>query len=162
MKEDLDMLLSQNFTLREAVRSQVAARLGINNTPPDDIITKLRSVALYTLQLVRDHYRIPFSPSSWYRCLQLNRAIGSQDTSQHIRGEAVDIEVPSIPNIELAQWIMDNLEFDQLILEFYIEGDPSSGWVHVSYVTHRPNRMKVLTASRDPQHRMIYRIGLPT
>jgi hypothetical protein len=63
----------------------------------------------------------------------LCRAIGSRSTSQHAKGEAADFEVPGVANIELARWIRDTLDFDQLILEFHDPDDPTAGWVHCSY-----------------------------
>jgi len=92
------------------------------------------------LEPVREHYGIPFIPSSGYRCLELNRAIGSSDRSQHTTGEAVDFEVPGISNKEVALWVKENCQFDQLILEFFKEADPSSGWVHCSHILEGDNR----------------------
>lgn len=138
------MHLSEHFTLREMTLSQTAARQGIDNTPDDDAVAALRAVCEHVLEPVRAHYGVPFSPSSGFRCLALNRALGSKDSSQHIKGEAVDLEVPGVPNYELAAWIRDNLTFDQLILEFYTPGDPTSGWVHCSYVAG-DNRLAALT-----------------
>jgi zinc D-Ala-D-Ala carboxypeptidase len=92
------------------------------------------------LEPVRNHYDTPFVPNSGFRCLELNRAIGSSDTSQHTTGEAVDFEVPGVPNKDLALWVKDNCKFDQLILEFYKDDDPASGWVHCSYVIDGDNR----------------------
>lgn len=128
------MQLSPNFSLAEAVKSQTALRKGIDNTPGQAEIESLRQVALNILQPVRDHYGRPFSPSSWFRSLELNTAIGSKPTSQHIKGEAADFEVPGIRNIDLARWIVANLNFDQLILEFWSPTDPAAGWVHCSFV----------------------------
>ena len=82
---------------------------------------------------VRDYYNIPFSPNSGFQSLALNRLLGSKDTSQHVLGQAVDMKVPTINNFELMEFISSNLNFDQVILEFYNEDDPKSGWVHVSY-----------------------------
>lgn len=127
------MKLSRNFYLSELIKSPEAERLGIDNTPPQEVIDKLRLVAENILQPVRDHFMIPFIPSSGYRCLELNRAIGSKDNSQHIKGEAVDFEIGGITNLELYFWIRDNLKFDQLILEYYKKNVPNSGWVHCSY-----------------------------
>ena len=89
---------------------------------------------------MREHYGIPFAPNSGFRCLDLNRAIGSSDKSQHVTGQAVDFEIPGVDNKDVALWVMDNCDFDQLILEFYKEGEPTSGWVHCSYVIERDNR----------------------
>ncbi len=130
------MKLSKNFYLSEFTKSSTADRRGIDNTIPadrQDIIDNLRAVALYIVQPVRDHFGVAFSPSSGYRCLELNRAIGSEDNSQHILGEAVDMEIPGVTNLELMYWIKDNLLFDQLILEHYNPKIPNSGWCHCSY-----------------------------
>lgn len=139
--------LSKNFTLEELTKSQTALIWGIDNTPSEEEIERLQLLVDNVLQPVRDHFGRPVTINSGFRCLELNRALKSKDTSQHRRGEAGDIEVPGISNIELARWIADNLEFDQLILEFYSEDDPSAGWVHVSYV--KSNRKSLLTITKN-------------
>ena len=141
---DLNDKLSTHFSLRELVRSDTATRLGIDNTPDEETIECLRFVSSQLLEPVREHFGVPFSPNSGFRCLELNRALKSKDTSQHIKGEAVDIEVPGVSNFDLADWLRGNVEFDQLILEFYTVGDPWSGWVHVS-ARASENRGQVLT-----------------
>ena len=128
------MRLSNNFSLAELTKSQVAKRKGISNEPGKEEIVNLSLLCQHILQPVRDNYRVPITPSSGYRSLALNDAIGSSSRSQHVKGQAVDFEVPLVDNKVVAHWIMDNLIFDQLILEYYKEEDPSSGWVHVSYV----------------------------
>lgn len=138
------MRLSPHFTLRELTASQTAARKGIDNMPGEQALEHLRAVCEHILEPVRAHYGIPFSPSSGFRCLELNRAIGSHDGSQHVRGQAVDFEVPGVRNLDLARWIEANLRFDQLILEFYDLDDPTSGWVHCSW-TDMVRRGEVLT-----------------
>ena len=144
--------LSANFTLEELCKSQTAERKNIDNIPkePEDatIIVNLTRVCERILQPVRDHYGVAFSPSSGYRCLALNRALGSKDTSQHIAGEAVDFEVPGVANADLAAWISDNLDYDQVILEFYTPGISDSGWVHCS-VTADANRQVALTINNQ-------------
>ena len=142
------MQLSPHFTLEALCKSEYALRNGIDNSTSDPaVIENLTRLANRILEPVRAHYDMPFEPNSGYRCLTLNRAIGSQDTSQHIRGEAVDIEMPATANYELALWIAQNLEFDQLILEFYTPGVPSSGWVHVSLAAAN-NRRQTLTINK--------------
>lgn len=138
------MRLSPNFTLAEAVKSQTASRQRIDNTPSALALIYIRKVALCILQPVRDHYMVPISPLSWYRSPRLNAAIGSKPTSQHIKGQAVDFEVPGAANIDVARWIETYLDFDQLILEFWRPDDPSAGWIHCSYVTPDINRREVL------------------
>ncbi|NKB44356.1 MAG: peptidase M15A [Alphaproteobacteria bacterium] len=141
--------LSDHFTLAEAAKSQLAERKGIDNTPPAAILPRLVRVASQILEPVRSHYRVPFSPSSWYRCPVLNAAVGSKGTSQHLAGRAVDFEVPGVANVDLARWCASNLTFDQLILEFYREGNPASGWVHCSIAKEGVGRGEVLTLTKD-------------
>ena len=140
------MKLSQNFSLAELCKSQTAVRRGIDNTADSpSILESLTNLAVNILQPIREHYDIPYTPSSGFRSDALNEAIGGSKTSQHSRGQAADIEVPTVDNATLAQWIIDNLEWDQLILEFYKKGEPTSGWVHVSYNESGSNRKQVLT-----------------
>ena len=137
------MKLSKHFSLEELCKSQTATRLGIDNLAKDEnVITNLKIICENILEPIRENYGIPFSPNSAYRSPKLNNAVGSSHKSQHVKGQAVDIEIPSIDNYELAQWIRNNLDFDQLILEFY-NGEPSSGWVHVSFAEE--NRKQLLT-----------------
>ena len=128
------MRLSENFSLWELTKSQTAERKGISNVPGEEEIKNLTALCKNVLQAVRSYYGVPIKPSSGYRCLALNNAIGSRPTSQHVTGQAVDFEVPGVDNKVVARWIKDNLTYDQLILEYYKEGQPNSGWVHVSYV----------------------------
>tara|TARA_R100001594_G_scaffold136914_1_gene179562 strand:+ start:5947 stop:6393 length:447 start_codon:yes stop_codon:yes gene_type:complete len=134
------MKLSDHFTLSELAKSDTAVRHGIDNEPGDTEVENLIMVCDQILEPVRNYYGIPFIPNSGFRSLELNRKIGSSDKSQHVKGEAVDFEIPGIPNKEVALWVKDNCEFDQLILEFYKEGVPDSGWVHCSYTISRDNR----------------------
>jgi len=127
------MNLSKNFTVAELIKSNTASRLGIDNTPSADVVNNLQVLAFKVLQPVRDHFDAPITVSSGYRSPKLNKAVKGSKTSQHVTGQAADIEIYNVPNEELFNWIKDNLQFDQLILEFYNPADPSSGWVHVSY-----------------------------
>lgn len=138
--------LTENFTLRELTRSQTAARKGIYNLPPQDVVHKLRDLCVQILEPVRLHYGVPIVPSSGYRSPELNAAVGGSKTSQHCKGEAVDFEVPGVSNYDLADWMRKNLILDQLILECHTLGKPHSGWVHVSYKAGA-NRRQVLTYS---------------
>jgi len=135
--------LSPHFTLEEMTKSSVALRRGIENEPGSIEVGNLRNLCSDVLEPIRCHFDIPFSPSSAYRSLVLNNEIGSSSSSQHIKGEAADIEVPGVRNMDLARWISGNLEFDQLVLEYYSVTDSASGWVHVSYVGK--NRNEVLS-----------------
>jgi len=126
-------MLSDHFSLAEFTKSQTAIRKGIKNDPNDAAIENIRLLCENILEPVREHYDIPFTLNSGFRCLALNEAVGSSSRSQHVTGQAADFEIPTIANKDLAHWIMDNLDYDQVLLEFYKEGDPSSGWVHCSY-----------------------------
>ena len=141
------MRLSKNFTMAEFTKSQTAERKGIDNTPQGEHLEAAKTLFAEVVQPVRDNFGIT-TINSGYRCPELNKAVGGSSKSQHCKGEAVDIEVPGIPNAVLAKWIRDNLEFDQLILEFYTPGIPDSGWVHVSYKADGENRRSILTATR--------------
>jgi len=136
--------LSPHFKLKELERSQLAERFDIDNKVKDEHVFKnLQLLCSNILEPVRTHYGVPFSPNSGYRCLKLNRKLGSSDNSQHIHGQAADIEIPTVSNYELGVWIRDNLDYDTVLLEFYKENEPSSGWVHVSYVENN-NRNRAL------------------
>ena len=138
------MRLSPHFVLKELTKSQTATRMGIDNTPNDTEIESLRVVCENILEPVRANFKIPFSPSSGFRCKELNEAIGGSPTSQHSLGQAADFEIFGVSNLEIALWIKYNLDFDQLILEYYDNDDPSSGWVHASILTNG-NRKECFT-----------------
>ncbi len=129
------MNLSANFTLKELTKSDTATRLGIDNTPDEAVIESLRLLCENILQPVRDHFGKPVKISSGYRSPELNSspAVGGSKTSDHCKGQAVDFEIDGVPNPELAEWIESNLKYSQLILEFYTQGQPNSGWVHASF-----------------------------
>lgn len=141
------MNLSRNFTLQELIKSDTAIRKGIDNNPNADQVEKLKLLCENILQPVRDHFgRV--TVTSCYRSPELCVAIGSSLTSQHTKAEAVDFEVIGTDNAEVFDWIKDNLEYDQMILEFYTPGEPNSGWVHCSYVSDSP-RKQLLRAYRE-------------
>jgi hypothetical protein len=141
------MNLTANFSLHELSKSETALRMGFDNTPDEEATENLRLLCEKVLQPVRDHYGKGVKVNSAYRSPESNAAVGGSKTSDHCKGMAADIEIPGVANADLAQWIMDNLEYTQLILEFYTPGIPDSGWVHVSY---DPNNLKKqeLTATK--------------
>lgn len=132
------MQLTKNFQLSEFLVSQTASRNGINNTPNHTQIANLKLLAEKVLQPLRDHYQLPVSISSGYRSPALNRAVGGSPSSQHMTGQAADFQIPSIDNYTVAKWIQDNLNYDQLILEFFSGGN--SGWVHCGYSPSHKNK----------------------
>lgn len=142
------MKLSANFSLNEMTKSQTATRKGIDNTPNSEHLENLKHLCEKILQPIREHYGKPVMVSSGYRSPDLCEAIGSSKNSQHAKGEAADFEITGVDNFDLAIWISKNLEFDQLISEFYVEGDEDSGWVHCS-VKKEGNRKQCLTAYKE-------------
>jgi uncharacterized protein YcbK (DUF882 family) len=158
---DRRMNLSKNFTLTELVKSEIALRKGWDNTPGEAEIANLKVLAEKVLQPVRDHFATGVKVNSGYRSPQLNKEIRGSRNSHHCLGMAADIEIPGFPNYQLADWINQNLKFSQVILEFYTQGDPNSGWVHVSY---DPNALKneALTAVKDKvnKNNTVYLPGL--
>ena len=152
------MNLTANFSLHELTKSETALRLGLDNTPDEAAIASLKLLCEKVLQPVRDHYKKGVKCNSAFRSAESNAAVGGSRTSDHCKGQAADIEIPGVANAELAQWIMDNLEYTQLILEFYTPGIPDSGWVHVSY---DPNNLKKqeLTATKQ-NGKTVYLNGL--
>jgi zinc D-Ala-D-Ala carboxypeptidase len=130
------MKLTNNFTLEELTKSETALRQNIDNTPTVEVVENLTQLAEKVLQPVRDHFGKGVKVNSGFRSMAVNAAVGGVQgakPSDHTRGMAADIEIPGLPNAELAQWIEANLEYTQVILEFYTQGIPDSGWVHVSY-----------------------------
>ena len=149
--------LSENFSLQEYTKSQTATRQRLDNTPNEDHMASAKLLFENVVQKVRDHFGVTVI-NSGYRGEALNKAVGGSSTSQHCKGEAVDIECPGTSNYDVAKWIEDNLDFDQLILEFITLGIPDSGWVHVSYKSEG-NRKSVLTAMKE-NGKTVYKPGL--
>jgi zinc D-Ala-D-Ala carboxypeptidase len=144
------MKLSENLTLREAIKSNTATRLGIDNTPEQWEINNLRAIAENIFQPVRDHFGVPIGVSSGYRCKELNKAIGGSKYSQHMIGEALDIDADiygKVTNAEIFNYIKNNLDWDQMIWEFGDDDEPN--WVHVSYKESGSNRRQLKRAYRD-------------
>lgn len=142
------MKLSDNFSLIEFTKSQTAERKGIENTPNEIHTIAMEALCHNILERVRSAFAKPVMINSGYRSPALCEAIGSKSTSQHCNGEAADIEIYGVSNYDLAKYIENNLNFDQLILECWDGIEPNSGWVHVSYVDDTTNRKDVLTYTR--------------
>ncbi|THD35700.1 MAG: peptidase M15A [Sphingomonas sp.] len=150
--------ISQHFTLEELTSSDTARRLGDPNQPGAAEIAALKVLCEKVLEPIRAHYGRPIRINSGYRSARVNQAVGSSPSSQHRLGEAADIEISGVANRDLAIWIRDNILFDQLILEAYHPGNPTSGWVHVSYRTGRL-RKSVLTMALGT-HGPVYTPGI--
>jgi len=152
------MQLTNNFTLSEMVKSETALRHDMDNTPGEVEIANLKTLCEKVLQPVRDHFQRGVKVNSGFRHPEVNAKVGGSKTSDHCKGQAADIEIPGVANADLAVWVRDNLEYTQLILEFYTPGVPDSGWVHVSY---DPANLKkqVLTAVKK-DGKTVYLPGL--
>ena len=149
------MKLTENFSLNELTKSQTAERKGIDNTPSPEHQENLILLCTSILQPIRDHFSRVVSVSSGYRSPELCTAIGSKITSQHARGEAADFEIFGLSNKTLADYIDSELHYDQLILEYWKESDPNSGWVHCSF-SQGKNRRQYLKAYKDENNKTRY------
>ena len=142
------MNLSENFTLQELIYSDTAIRRGIDNKPNDETIENLKIVCENILEPVREYFKAPVIVSSGYRSVAVCEAVGSSAKSQHTKGQAADFEIFGIPNKDVADWIVNNIDFDQCILEFWNENEPNSGWIHCSF-NSAGNRKQYLKASKE-------------
>jgi zinc D-Ala-D-Ala carboxypeptidase len=156
------MNLSDHFTLAELSRSEAADRKGYDNTPTPEARAALDALCDRVLEPLRLAVGKPIRVNSAYRGPKANKAVGGSSKSQHLRGEAADIEVQGMSNKALAQLIIElKLPFDQLILEGYKPAEgPNSGWVHVSHAYSGKQRGQVLTAT-FVNGKAKYTAGLP-
>lgn len=141
------MKLSKNFTLEEMLYSSTAEARHIKNIMFDTTtcVANLTGLCQKVLQPIREHFG-PVVVSSGYSCAALNKIIGRKNTSQHAKGEAADLQLKNGSNYDLAKWIRDNLEFDQLIYESRLRNGKPYDWVHVSYKLDGTNRNQVLNS----------------
>jgi len=140
------MKLSAHFSLNELTKSDTATRHDIDNTPTMQVIENLQDLVDNVLQPLREKFG-PVIVTSGYRSPAVNTKIGGSTTSDHCHGYAADFEVLGMDNRELALYIRNNIKFKQLILEFYRDGVPDSGWVHCSFQKDA-NKGQVLTAKK--------------
>jgi len=136
--------ISKHLTLAELTYSATAIKLGIVNVPNQLQTENLKTLALKVFEPVREHFGVPIHISSGYRIMNLNQALNGSITSQHCKGEAIDIDMKGdkVSNAQIFHWIKDNLKYDQLIWEFGDKKNPD--WVHVSYT--KENRQQTLRA----------------
>lgn len=149
--------LTEHFTLEELTVSPTAKKLGLPNTPTAEHIENMRYCCEKILEPVRAHFGKPVQINSSYRAPAVNKAVGGSKTSQHVNGQAIDFEIPGIDNKAVADWVADNLEFDQVILEFYSAGDKNSGWVHASIKKEGGNRKQRLIATKSKAGGTVYK-----
>lgn len=149
------MRLSEHFELSDFERTAT----GLPNRTPGPLVLNLRDLCREVLEPLRVAL-VPVTINSAYRCAAVNRAVGSSPGSPHLHAEAADLEVTGRSNLEVATWIRDHLEFDQLILENYRPGILAGGWVHVSWTRRRALRRSVLAMTLR-SHGPVYSEGLP-
>jgi len=147
--------LTEHFNLEEMTVSPTAKRLGLSNTPTPEHIENMRYCCEKILEPVRAKFG-PVTINSSYRAPAVNKAVGGSKTSQHVNGQAIDFEVKGVDNKKVADWVADNLEFDQVILEFYTKGDTNSGWVHASIKKEGGNRKVRMIASKSKAGGTVY------
>ena len=140
--------ISDHISYREATRSNTALRRGIDNIPDVEELENMKLIAEKVFEPLRKHVGGPIKINSFYRSISLNVAIGGAKSSQHTRGEAMDIDdtFGHMSNKKMFEFIKDELDFDQLIWEFGDDNNPA--WVHVSYVSPQNNRRRVLKAEK--------------
>jgi uncharacterized protein YcbK (DUF882 family) len=143
------MQLTNNFSFAEMVKSDTALRHDMDNTPGEAEIENLKRLCEKVLQPVREHFKTGVKVNSGFRHPDVNAKVGGSKTSDHCKGQAADIEIPGIPNADLAKWITENLDFTQVILEFYTQGVPDSGWVHVSYDPQNLKKQSLTAVKKD-------------
>ena len=142
-------MISKHVSYKEGVYSITATRLGIDNTPGDDQLHFMEIIAEKVFEPLREWVGGPIKINSFYRCPELNKAIGGSATSQHCKGQAMDIDdaLGRATNAEMFNWIKENLDFDQMIWEFGDDDNPN--WIHISYVSEEKNRNRCLRAYKD-------------
>lgn len=148
--------LTEHFTLEELTVSPTAKKLGIPNVPTPEHIANMKYCCEKILEPVRAHFGKPVTINSSYRSPAVNKAVGGSKTSQHVNGQAIDFEIQGLDNKVVADWVADNLEFDQVILEFYSSGDKNSGWVHASIKKEGGNRRQRLVATKSKAGGTVY------
>ena len=141
--------ISKHISYKEATRSATALRLGIENIPNQYELQNMEMVAKHVFEPLREAVDAPIKINSFFRCEELNKAIGGSTKSQHCQGRAIDIDdvYGNVSNAFMYYYIKDNLDFDQLIWEFGTDHNPD--WVHVSYIDADSNRKRCLKAIRE-------------
>ena len=141
--------ISDHISYNEAIHSATALRMDINNVPGPEQLKCMMDTAEHLFEPLREWVKGPIKVTSMFRGEELNTAVGGSATSQHCKGQAIDIDdtFGHKTNAEMYYWIKDNLIFDQMIWEFGDDYNPN--WLHVSFVTHRKNRKKLTVAYKD-------------
>ncbi len=152
------MKLTKNLSLQEMLKSRTATRLGLSNSPNEEHVKNMQALAENIFQPLRDYFGVPLHISSGYRSEALNKAIGGSKSSQHCKGEAMDIDRDGYSqpdNAQIFEYIKNNLDFDQMIWEFGTQKNPE--WVHVSHKRDGKNRAELLVAYKTSYGKTKYR-----
>jgi hypothetical protein len=151
-------MISKHISYKEGTNSVTAIRRGIDNTPNDKQLDNMVLLAEKVFEPLRVWVGGPIKINSFFRCPQLNKAIGGSTKSQHCHGQAIDIDdtYGKVANSEMYNYIKKNLDFDQMIWEFGDDDNPA--WVHVSYVSEDENRRRCLKAFKDKNNKTVYSI----
>ena len=135
--------ISKFITYKEATTSQTATRKGILNVPSDLELINMQLVGIRIFDVVREHFNTPIRVSSFFRSSALNKEVGGSKTSQHVKGQAIDIQgTGKVTNKMIFDYVKNNLDFDQLIWEYGTDKNPA--WVHISYVSKEKNRKQII------------------
>ena len=142
-------MISKHISYKEGTYSNTAMRKGIDNTPNDEQLENMKLVADKVFEPLRKWVSGPIKINSFFRCPELNKAIGGSSKSQHCKGQAIDIDdtFGVISNADMYYYIKNHLDFDQMIWEFGDDNNPN--WVHISYVSEKENRNRCLKAYRE-------------
>ena len=151
-------MISKHISYKEGTNSITAIRRGIDNTPNDEQLDNMVLLAEKVFEPLRAWVGGPIKINSFFRCPQLNKAIGGSAKSQHCHGQAIDIDdtYGKVANSEMYNYIKNNLDFDQMIWEFGDDDNPA--WVHVSYVSEDENRRRCLKAFKDKNNKTVYSV----
>ena len=149
--------ISEHISLKEGIKSHTATRLGINNTPSELDLIRMQTIAEKVFEPLREWVGGPIKVNSFFRSVALNEAIGGAASSQHCKGQAIDIDdvYGRKSNAEMFTYIREMLDFDQVIWEFGTDMNPN--WIHVSYVSKEENRNRCLKAYKDDRGRTKYK-----
>tara|TARA_R100000234_G_scaffold16808_3_gene9139 strand:+ start:903 stop:1394 length:492 start_codon:yes stop_codon:yes gene_type:complete len=141
--------ISNHISYKEGIYSATALRRGIENNPNEIQLANMKVLAEKIFEPLRIYVGGPIKINSFFRSAELNTAIGGSKTSQHCKGQAMDIDdtFGKMSNAKMYDWIKDNLDFDQMIWEFGNDDNPN--WVHVSYVSPEKNRQVCLKAYKQ-------------
>ena len=139
-------MISDHISYKEGTYSATGLRRGLDNTPNDEQLKCMEEVAENIFEPLREWVGGPIKVNSFFRGEPVNTAIGGSKYSQHMKGQAMDLDdtFGYKTNAEMYHYIKDNLDFDQLIWEFGDDENPN--WIHISYVSHRTNRKKLTVA----------------